>query len=400
MILISQMEENSRHSAIINDILFYNSTHSNSSKSTFIFLITSQILNFYLPLTCHSNDGYQEEISNVSLTRIGESLLLAKCAAVNDPLFASVQMDDFNLQIDIPVQEKEVENRNDHVICMSHLVLYEDGASILSLLKHFRHSASRIFIYAASLSDELYKTLLEYSNKIEIVPWMLPESKRHDDDMEILRVDPNFAKAAARSSLNHCFLKYAPISKEVTLIDLATLKFNSISFNPDFTLSENVTNEINDGWKIEKLTTYRVSMNSQNDVVLNEKCYVRRNKKSTKIIEECGNLTSPNSKDIATSSRSIYIPKVIQFDNLSVYADALGRCTSYKSSYEEHQKLMKFEFELENRVSSEVCEISLIRDDFKCRVAMDYNKKMFRRRTRLLINRKRTFLRFRDGCHS
>lgn len=333
------------------------------------------------------------------IQQVGESLLVGTCTVVEDPLYVTLKLDDFSMQIDAPIPLESLSIRKsiikeDHVICMSHLVLYEDGTTILSLLKHFRNSAAKIMIYAASVSDSLYKALEEYSDNVEVVPWMLPEAKKRGD-FDKLKLDPNYSKAGTEGSLTHCFLRYAPVVRKVTLIDLATLKFNSIPFNPDYTLSKEVTNMVTDGWKLKKLTNYRVTMNSQNDVVLNEKCFVRQDAQD--LDKECGDLQSPEME--TTPSRSIYIPKVVQFDNLSIYEDALGRCTSYKSTIEDRQKLMKFEFELENRVSSEVCEIELMRDDFKCRVAMDYSKKMFRRRTRLLITHKRAFLRFWDGCH-
>ncbi|CAI2350802.1 unnamed protein product [Caenorhabditis sp. 36 PRJEB53466] len=372
---LTQMEENSRHFAIINDIVFYNSTYSSTSKPSFMFLITSQITNFYLPMTCSSNDGYSETTSEISIQQIGDSLLIGTCSVVDDPLYVSLKLDDFNLQIDMPdslepLSLNEMIVQEDHVICMSHLVLYEDGTTILSLLKHFKNSAAKIMIYAASVSDSLYKALEEYSENIEVIPWMLPESKKRGD-FDKLKLDPNYSKAGMEGSLTHCFLKYAPVVQRVTLIDLATLKFNSIPFGPDYTLNKEVTKLIVDEWRIKKLINYRVTVNSQNDVVLHEKCFVRQDARDWE--KECGDLRIP---DADTPSRSVYIPKVIQFDNLSIYEDALGRCTSYKSTIEDRQKLMKFEFELENRVSSEVCEIELMRDDFKCRVAMDYSKKI------------------------
>uniref|UniRef100_A0A8R1I4U9 Glycosyltransferase family 92 protein n=1 Tax=Caenorhabditis japonica TaxID=281687 RepID=A0A8R1I4U9_CAEJA len=395
---LSQMEENSRHFAIINDIVLYNSTYAASATPSFIFLITSQIKNFYLPMTCSSNDGYTETTSDIAIQQIGDSLMIGTCSVVEDPLYVSLKLDDFVMQIDVPtpitpLNLKKLVIQEDHVICMSHLVLYEDGTTILSLLKHFKNSAAKIMIYAASVSDSLYKALKEYSENIEVVPWMLPDSKKRGE-FDKLKLDPNYAKAGMESSLTHCFLNYAPVVKKVTLIDLATLKFNSIPFNPDYTISKEVSSLAGDKWRIRKLVNFRVAVNSQNDVVLHEKCFVRQDALDWE--KECGDLRNPNAE---TPSRSTYIPKVIQFDNLSIYEDALGRCTSYKSTIEDRQKLMKFEFELENRVSSEVCEIELMRDDFKCRVAMDYSKKMFRRRTRLLITHKRAFLRFWDGCH-
>ncbi|CAL2040549.1 unnamed protein product [Caenorhabditis brenneri] len=396
---LTELEENSRHFAIINDIVYYNSTYSSSDKPTFIFLITSQIANFYLPMTCSSIDGYTENTSQIAIHQVGESLLIGTCSVVEDPLYVTLKLDDFSMQIDAPTPLEPLSIRKsvvkeDHVICMSHLVLYEDGTTILSLLKHFKNSAAKIMIYAASVSDSLYKALEEYSDNVEVVPWMLPEAKKHGE-FDKLKLDPNYSKAGTEGSLTHCFLRYAPVVRRVTLIDLATLKFNSIPFDPDYTLSKEITSMVSDGWRLKKLTNYRVTMNSQNDVVLNEKCFVRQDAQD--LDKECGDLHSPEME--TTPSRSIYIPKVVQFDNLSIYEDALGRCTSYKSTIEDRQKLMKFEFELENRVSSEVCEIELMRDDFKCRVAMDYSKKMFRRRTRLLITHKRAFLRFWDGCH-
>ncbi|PIC34482.1 hypothetical protein B9Z55_014114 [Caenorhabditis nigoni] len=396
---LSELEENSRHFAIINDIVYYNSTYSASEKPTFMFLITSQIANFYLPMTCSSIDGYTETTSQIAIQQVGESLLVGTCTVVEDPLYVTLKLDDFSMQIDAPTPLEPLSIRKsvvkeDHVICMSHLVLYEDGTTVLSLLKHFKNSAAKIMIYAASVSDSLYKALEEYSDNVEVVPWMLPETKKRGD-FDKLKLDPNYSRAGTDGSLTHCFLRYAPVVRKLTLIDLATLKFNSIPFNPDYTLSKEVTSMVTEGWKLKKLTNYRVTMNSQNDVVLNEKCFVHQDAQD--LDKECGDLQSPNIEN--TPSRSIYIPKVVQFDNLSIYEDALGRCTSYKSTIEDRQKLMKFEFELENRVSSEVCEIELMRDDFKCRVAMDYSKKMFRRRTRLLITHKRAFLRFWDGCH-
>ncbi|CAA98073.3 Glycosyltransferase family 92 protein [Caenorhabditis elegans] len=396
---LSEMEENSRHFAIVNDIVYYNSTYSSSEKPTFMFLITSQIENFYLPMTCSSIDGYTETTSQIAIQQVGDSFLVGTCTVVEDPLYVTLKLDDFNMQIDAPTPLEHLSIKNsivkeDHVICMSHLVLYEDGTTILSLLKHFKNSAAKIMIYAASVSDSLYKALEEYSENVEVVPWMLPEAKKRGE-FDKLKLDPNYSKAGTEGSLTHCFLRYAPVVRKLTLIDLETLKFNAIPFNPDYTLSKGITSMITDGWKLKKLTTYRVTMNSQNDVVLNEKCFVRQDAQD--LDKECGDLKSPETE--TTPSRSIYIPKVVQFDNLSIYEDALGRCTSYKSTIEDRQKLMKFEFELENRVSSEVCEIELMRDDFKCRVAMDYSKKMFRRRTRLLITHKRAFLRFWDGCH-
>lgn len=133
---------------------------------------------------------------------------------------------------------------------MSHLVLYEDGTTILSLLKHFKNSAAKIMIYAASVrqanflsfsnplvyfSDSLYKALEEYSENVEVVPWMLPEAKKRGE-FDKLKLDPNYSKAGTEGSLTHCFLRYAPVVRKLTLIDLETLKFNAIPFNPDYTL--------------------------------------------------------------------------------------------------------------------------------------------------------------------
>ncbi|CAB3406635.1 unnamed protein product [Caenorhabditis bovis] len=397
MIHLSQMDENSLHSATINDVIYYNQsfTRRNSigSKPELALLMTSHIHNFDIPMTCKSTDGYYEETSTIRLTKIGDSLMKGSCVVVEDPISMTIKLDDFQVQIETPSKPPEFAN-DDHVICVSHLVLYEDGATVLSLLKHFKSDANKILIYASSISDDLFRTIEEFSDNVQIVPWMLPENRKHDE-FDVLKLNPTYAAAAIEASLAHCFLTYAPTVRKLTLIDLAELKFNSAPFATDFQLNKNLSSLVNSAWRIEQLVTYKVAINSQNEIVLSEKCFV---KASNNWDDQCGPLSgSPN---LNSPVRSIYIPKVIQYDNLSMYADALGRCTSYKSVIDDHQKLMKFEFELENRVASaDVCEIELLRNNFDCRVAMDYNKKMFRRRTRLLVTRKRAFLRFHDGCH-
>ena len=63
---------------------------------------------------------------------------------------------------------------------------------------------------------------------------------------------------------------------------------------------------VTEGWRLKKLTNYRVTMNSrkmfknvhgnekklaENDVVLNEKCFVRQDAQD--LDKECGDLQSP-----------------------------------------------------------------------------------------------------------
>uniref|UniRef100_A0A1I7U7B5 Glycosyltransferase family 92 protein n=1 Tax=Caenorhabditis tropicalis TaxID=1561998 RepID=A0A1I7U7B5_9PELO len=249
-------------------------------------------------MTCSSIDGYTETTSQIAIHQVGESLLVGTCSVVEDPLYVTLKLDDFSMQIDAPTPLEPLSIRKsvvkeDHAICMSHLVLYEDGTTILSLLKHFKNSAAKILIYAASVSDSLYKALEEYSDNVEVVPWMLPEAKKRGE-FDKLKLDPNYSKAGTEGSLTHCFLRYAPVVQKVTLIDLATLKFNSIPFDPDYTLSKEITNMITDGWRLKKLTNYRVTMNSQNDVVLNEKCFVRQDAQD--LDKECGDLQSPETQ--------------------------------------------------------------------------------------------------------
>ncbi|CAD6192701.1 unnamed protein product [Caenorhabditis auriculariae] len=402
MIHLDQLERNSDHLAVFSAAVYYNSTFSTKFGVPEVhFIVTSRLNQVAVNMNCQSNNGSSFAISELEIKPLANSLLLGSCSVVDDPVFVSLVLDDFVVQIDEPdvplppkIAEQSYGYRPDSegsVVCMAHLLLFEDGATLLALLDHFERTASQIFIYAASLSDELYHSIQKRSEKVMIVPWKLPVNGKVGEHNQ-LNLDPSAVYAATEASLTDCFLRAAPTNKKIELVDLAAIRFEAAPLDEELDLNPAVVGMINADWSLEQLLTYRVSQNSHSELVLNQKCYTRnRNSSSSQLLRECYQTQTPPPKKLS-------VKKTEEFDNKSMYADALSRCASYKAPIDEKRQLMKLEFELK-QPQTEPCELQLYRDGFRCRVAVEYNKKMYRERLKISVTNKRALLHFRDGCN-
>ncbi|KHJ83105.1 hypothetical protein OESDEN_17198 [Oesophagostomum dentatum] len=108
-----------------------------------------------------------------------------------------------------------------------------------------------------------------------------------------------------------------------------------------------------------------------------------------------------NSNFQYTSVEQISLKKINPIPPVpSAYMDDVQRCVSHKPLPEEKRMVMKLEFGLDKaRRELDPCDLSLKRENMKCRVAVDYTSMMFRERLKISVVKKRSLLSFSHGCH-
>uniref|UniRef100_A0A1I7WMI2 Neur_chan_LBD domain-containing protein n=1 Tax=Heterorhabditis bacteriophora TaxID=37862 RepID=A0A1I7WMI2_HETBA len=189
------------------------------------------------------------------------------------------------------------------------------------------------------------------------------------------------------ASLTDCWLRFAPFAHRLTFVDMAVVNFRSLQDQITIETGESLFHHLYDGWNISQLSINRIVENDSSTlyditiitivkhISMDEQCFNR------------GNLT------MSLGWRTDCLPmKVVWGLNF--------RCTSSKTPFEEKRNLIKLEFELEKQGSGlDPCELQLIKEGYKCRVAMEHSKMMFRNRLKINVVKKRKLLKFTNGCH-
>ncbi|GMS95920.1 hypothetical protein PENTCL1PPCAC_18095, partial [Pristionchus entomophagus] len=406
VIHLGELEKSSRLHATLTSAVYYPSTVSGKDHPLIYFLLHSDLAVLPADLACRSANGTTTIHSSMSVSHGQDSgLMFGWCESVEGLVDFTVKMDTFTATID-PVYSMRT---YDSVTCASNAFLYEDQEAIRSLLSDRNSTGDRshlLVLYVSSIQAEIFASLQEeFQKDIKIIPWGVGTREG-----PFIHLRKTAYERAVAASFADCWLRYAPFSSSITLLDLNSVPFDSSEVLPRLSGDRSLLHRMGSSWEIEHLKVQRIEDSSGNGVELSESCYCRRG---------CATHGRNSSREIKCArlavkhNPAIWRSRTLKFHRKSTdippYSTVLQQCL-YRNPFtrgrglndgEVLRKRLLFNVEKEvDETSEDPCEIGLKKDDLQCITAVEVDQPLYHEDLRLAVVQRRSLKKHWDGCYA
>ncbi|GMT24832.1 hypothetical protein PFISCL1PPCAC_16129, partial [Pristionchus fissidentatus] len=256
VIHLSELEKSSRLHATLTTAVYYPSTLSGKDQPLIYFLLHSDLAVLPADIDCKSANGTTTIHSSMSISHAQDNgLMFGWCESVEGLVDFNLKLDRFTAAVD-PIYSIRT---YDSVTCVSNAFLYEDADSIRALLSNRTSSSphdnrSLLVVYVSSLHAEIYDAIQEeFQNDVKIIPWGV--GARESATISLRKTGYERAVAA---SFADCWIRFAPFSTSITLLDLGSVPFDSTDVIPRLSGDRSLLHRMADSWAVEHLRVQRI----------------------------------------------------------------------------------------------------------------------------------------------